>query len=341
MIDLPATYFDRRTSSARAVQLRWHAFDGMLEIKGEGVAARYPRRDVTIEPRLGHNPRVIRLADGTRCEVTDDPAIDQVIATWATSRGPSRFFGLKTAWALLITGAVVLVVAAWAAIHFGLPWGARKIAFMLPADVMRGVGEQTLASLDRGLLQPTRLTHERQLQLQAEFQRFLEKTGDATPYRIEFRAMKEGGANAFALPSGVIIVTDALVQLAGDDRELVGVLAHECGHILHRHALRGVLQNSAVVVAIALVTGDASSATSLGSVLPSYLLQNRFSRDFEREADAHAVDALRKAGIEPRHLATMLDRLAHAHGDGDSVVPEYLRSHPPTPERIKTIDGKR
>lgn len=341
MTEIPATYFDGRTSRARAVVLRWHAFDARLAVSGDGVDARYAKSEVTIESRLGRGPRFIRFADGGRCEVADNTALDAVIATWAPNRAGSWLHRIETSWTHVIIATVALAAISWTAIHSGLPWGARKIAFMLPAGVTRSLGDQTLAALDRTILNPTVLTHARQLELQAGFTRFLAQTGDATPYQIEFRSMKQAGANAFALPSGVIVITDDLVKLAADDQELVGVLAHECGHIVHRHALRAVLQNSAVFVVVALVTGDVSSATAFGGALPTYLLQSRFSREFEREADAHAVEQLGRAGIAPEHLATLLQRLAAAHGESDSEMLGYLRSHPPTPDRIHMITGER
>jgi predicted Zn-dependent protease len=341
MTEIPATYFDGRTSQARAVMLRWHAFDDLLEVTGGGIAARYSKRDVTIESRLGSAPRFIRFTDGGRCEVADNAALDAVIATWAPNRGGSWLHRLETSWTQVIIATIALGIIGWSAIHFGLPWAARKIAFTLPAGITRSLGDQTLAALDQSLLDPTVLTHERQIALKAEFSRFLARTGDTTPYRIEFRSMKQAGANAFALPSGVIVITDDLVKMAENDDEIVGVLAHECGHIVHRHALRAVLQNSAVFVLIALITGDVSSATVFGSALPTYLLQSRFSREFEREADAYAVEQLGKAEIAPTHLATMLQRLAATHGESDSSVLGYLRTHPPTPERIQAINGKR
>lgn len=341
MTEIPATYFDGRTSRPHPVTLRWHAFDGMLEVSGEGVGARYPKREVTVESRLARGPRFIRFKDGGRCEVADNAALDEVIATWAPERSGSWLHRLETSWTHVIVGTVMLAALGWAAIHFGLPWGAHKIAFMLPDGIMRSLGDQTLATLDKTMLEPTVLTHERQIALQAEFTRFLAQVGDTIPYRIEFRSMKQAGANAFALPSGVIVITDDLVKLAQDDKEIVAVLAHECGHIVHRHTLRAILQNSAVFVVIALVTGDVSSATAFGGALPSYLLQNRFSREFEREADAYAVAQLNKGAIAPSHLAAMLERLAATHGEDDSTLLGYLRTHPPTPERIQTINGKR
>ena len=153
--------------------------------------------------------------------------------------------------------------------------------------------------------------------------------------------MRNGGANAFALPSGVIVFTDALIELAQDDREIIAVLAHESGHLEQRHALRTVLQNSVALVALALITGDVSSATAFGGALPAFLLQNRFSREFEREADAHAVAVLRRAGIDPALLATMLERLTKSTGEPDPKLLHYLSTHPSTPERIETITGNK
>jgi predicted Zn-dependent protease len=341
MTEIPATYFDGRTSRPHAVTLRWHAFDDMLEISGPDVAARFAKADVTVESRLGRGPRFVRFAGGGRCEVADNAALDAVIATWAPNRAGSWLHRFETSWPHVVVGAIALGLIGWAAIHFGLPRAARQIAFWLPDSVIRSVGDQTLSALDRTVLAPTVLTHERQLQLQAAFTRFLSAAGDSIPYRVEFRAMKGVGANAFALPSGVIVITDELVKLADDDEEVVAVLAHECGHIVHRHALRAVLQNSAVFVVVALVTGDVSSATAFGSAVPTYLLQSRFSREFEREADTHGVEQLRKAGIAPSRLASVLERLESTHGRHDSRVLDYLSTHPSTPERIRAINGAR
>jgi predicted Zn-dependent protease len=341
MTEIPATYFDGRTSRPRAVTLRWHAFDGVLEITGEGVAARQQRRDVTIESRLGRGPRFIRFADGGRCEVADNAALDEVIATWAPQRAASWLHRMEASWRLVAIAVVVLGALMWAAIHFGLPWAARKVAFMLPAELTTALGDQTLETLDKTMLSPTTLTHERQLALRAQFDAFLKAAGDTAPYKIEFRALKGQGANAFALPSGTIVISDELVLLAEDDREIVAVLAHECGHVRHRHTLRALLQNSAVVVAFALVTGDASSTAAFGSALPTYLLQTKFSREFEREADADAVEKLRAAGLDPGFLATMLGRLSAQHGEGGPSLPAYARSHPPTADRINAIKGGR
>lgn len=345
MTDLPATFFDGRSARSRAVRLRWHAFDRVLEVVPEPGDApplrRVPPKEFTIETRLGRAPRFVRFKDGGRCEVADHPELDALIASWGIQRRGSWLHRIETSWPHVLVAFVLLVAVAAATVFYGLPWAARRVAFALPGELVGKLGSEALETLDRTMFKRTTLTHARQLELQAKFKAFLERTGDATPYRIEFRSGAGIGPNAFALPNGTIVITDELVALAEDDREIVAVLAHECGHVQHRHALRGIVQNSAVFVLLALVTGDVSSATAFGGALPTFLLQNKFSREFEAEADTYAIETLRRADIDPVLLATMLERLRKKHGEVDSKLLDYLRSHPPTPERVERIQGKR
>src|SRR5215217_1483836 len=122
MTEIPATYFDGRTSRPHPVMLRWHAFDAMLEVFGESVNLRFTKRDVTIESRLARGPRFIRFADGGRCEVSDNAALDAVIATWAPNRAGAWLHGFESSWAYVIAASVALAAIGWASLHFGLPW---------------------------------------------------------------------------------------------------------------------------------------------------------------------------------------------------------------------------
>lgn len=342
MIEVPAVYFDGRTSRARAAVLRWRQAERVLVISADGVDREVPREGVTVDSRLGNTPRYVRFADGSRCEVADNDALDRILDEWMPDRSGRWLHRIETSWRWVLGTTVVLTAICAAVIYWGLPWGAKKLAFALPPSVTMDLGDRTLAALDRAFFKPTKLTHERQLALREAFAKFLAASGDTTTYRIEFRAAEEIGANALALPSGTIVFTDELVMMAKDDRELIGVLAHECGHVQRRHALRGVLQNSAVFVVVALVTGDLSSASLVGGALPAYLLEAQFSREFEREADLYAVEKLRAAKVDPGFLADMLARLGEKHGEDQAQLLAYLRTHPPTPERILYIrsDGK-
>jgi Zn-dependent protease with chaperone function len=336
-VGLPAIYHDGRTSRPRPAVLHFAA-DGQLTVEVEGEARVFTQAEVAVDSRLGNAPRFVRLPDGGRCEVADHTALDHALAAWPPQRAAAWLHRVERSWRWVLAATVVLLAVGWAGIHFGLPWAARQVAFALPAKLTTVLGDQTLTLMDKAVFEPTQLPVTRQEELREKFRAFLLQAGDAVAYRVEFRAGGKIGANAFALPSGTIVLTDELVALAKDDGEILGVLAHECGHVRQRHILRTVLQNSAVFLVLALATGDVSSATAFGGALPTYLLQSRFSRVFEAEADAEAAAMMRAAQIPPARLAAMLERLEQAHtGMTDGLVPGYFLSHPPTPERVRAL----
>ncbi len=132
----------------------------------------------------------------------------------------------------------------------------------------------------------------------------------------------------------MIYVTDALVELAPDDDAVLGVLAHELGHIEQRHLMRRLFASAAVGAAAAVLFGDVSTVLA---ALPAILIDLDYSRAMEREADLYAVELLRANGISTGSLATLFERMQQAHDKRgpQSDWPAYLSTHPPTPERIE------
>jgi Zn-dependent protease with chaperone function len=157
--------------------------------------------------------------------------------------------------------------------------------------------------------------------LTARFNELANATGSEGAVRLVFRASPEIGANAVALPSGTVVMTDELVRLAAHEDEVVAVLAHELGHIHGRHALRSLLQHSATVVLIAVATGDLGSVSTLSATLPTFLLEMKYSRAFEFEADDYAAVALPLVGIAPARLAAILQRLEFLARGGRKRLP--------------------
>jgi Zn-dependent protease with chaperone function len=237
-------------------------------------------------------------------------------------------------WLLIVP--IIVIAGLVAAYVYGIPMLAEAVAHRLPASIAETLSESTLASMDRDLFRPSAIPAERRQEIEARFRALKVPAGSKAAYRLEFRKSDEIGANAMALPSGIIVVTDGLVALARDDREIVGVLAHEAGHVERRHGLRGIVQNSLIGMVIAWVIGDVSS---IAAAAPAVLLEASYSRDLEREADLFAIDVLRGNGIPLRHLADMLRRLESAAGaPGTSSALRYLSTHPATDERIARLD---
>ncbi len=342
MSEFNAVYFDGRSARANPVVARFAA-DGSLSLTSPtGETLTFAASTVRVTARLGNAPRHIHLARDRYCETMDNAAVDAALAESGRARGAAWLHRLETSWKAVVIGLAVVAGATWVAIRHGLPAAAERIAYQLPIEVNEQIGRDALATLDRVVFEPSLLLQSRQEEFRGQFRKFLGQVGDDYPYRLEFRSAEKLGANALAFPSGTIVVTDELMELVQDDRELVAVLAHECGHIQGRHGLRTVLQNSAVVVLFSLISGDISGVTALGAALPTLLLESKFSRTFEEEADAHAIAALRRAGMAPDHLADILKRLEESRPDLplETKILDYVSSHPPPPARLKRIRGK-
>jgi Zn-dependent protease with chaperone function len=149
------------------------------------------------------------------------------------------------------------------------------------------------------------------------------------------------GANAFALPGGAIVMTDALVEALGDDDHIAAVLSHELGHVHYRHGARLILQASITALASAAVLGDVSSVASLAATIPTVMLHTSYTRDFERESDRFAFALLRQTGRSPRLFGESLAALEKSRGNEPGKSGRqtgYLSSHPPTEERMKAAE---
>lgn len=330
-----ADYFDGH--SARRVPVTVLLHRGIVAISGEGVRRSARLHRLEVSEKLARAPRILRFADGAYLE-TRDPSLDRLL----------RKNGYREPWVVrwqrnwpaslaALIGLVLLLASGY---QWGLPWAADQLAQHLPDTVERKIGEGQLELLDASYMEPSRLPEARQTALRQAFARLRTPSGQPVAYTLEFRYSRIG-PNAFALANGVIVMTDQLVELAADDRAVLGVLAHELGHLERRHSLRHLLQATGVGVMVHLLLGDVSSVLA---VAPTVLLHQKYSRDFEREADRYAIAMMRANGLPLQPMAALFERLGTRAEEGRqeqahsrSRVLDYLSSHPGDEERIKAL----
>lgn len=341
-----ATYFDGRTSRAQPVRLAVEAGEAVL-FDPEGTALRRaPLVTLRVSERVKHAPRLITFDDGAFCEITDPS--EQIALNALLHRTGYREGWVvlaQNSWKLALGSLLAMVVVLALGYRYGLPWGAKVAAGMVPQRVEAQLGRSTLAALDERWLKPSKLPAAQQDRIRARFAALRAPQATHT-YHIVFR---DGaiGANAFALPGGDIIVTDALVKLVGEGDGLTGVLAHEAGHVEYRHGLRQVIQSSAIGATAALLFGDVSTILS---GVPAALLTLRYSRDYERDADRYAAQLLQANGLSVGAFADVLQALEDTHGGtrkadtskkpdaaSDDDASAFFSSHPLTRERIETL----
>lgn len=328
-MSLDGTYYDGRRPVGVKAALNISA-SGVTLI-GRDDTPHYNLPDLRISPRIADAQRFITLPDGGQFQCADSALLDRF--TQESAEGWIAWLEAKV-W--LAVGGIGIVIAAMLAGYFyGLPKAAEFIAARVPLEAERSMGEQGFAWMEeQNWLQPTTIDGRTQADLHERFNTLRESSPQELHYRLEFRNAPHFGANAFALPGGIIVVTDALVKLAGSHDELVAVLAHEIGHVEHRHTLRLMLQNSVVVLAVATVVGDA--ATLGVAAIPAVLAQTRYSREFESEADEFAFTRLKQRGISPEKFADIMIRMAQSNEKASANKPVgFLSTHPLTESRIE------
>lgn len=164
--------------------------------------------------------------------------------------------------------------------------------------------------------------------------------GNPAEYRVTI--LNSPAVNAFALPTGDVYVTRGLLALANDTSEVAAVLAHEIAHVRAGHALeRAALERRSAL--ISRVAAEVLNDATAGQIVQeqSRISIASFSRQQELEADLIGVKALARAGYDPYGAARFLVSLGRNSasrtalaGQRSSGNPDFLSTHPNTPERV-------
>ena len=238
-LSFTASYFDGLTSRDRPAEVQVSGQN--LLVRSGGLEASYPLRRVNIEPPLAHLRRVLKLPGGARLETDDRRAIAALERRMGRNAGLSLVQRLESNWPAALASVVGVLAFLALFVHYGLPALATVAAQITPPAVMAALDAQSVRAIDGEYLKPSGLSVARQNQLRREFSALAAERGGPYTFRLLFRDGGDlVGANAFALPGGTVFVTDQLIALAQSDREILGVLAHETGHVEHRHAMRQI-----------------------------------------------------------------------------------------------------
>jgi Zn-dependent protease with chaperone function len=343
MISVTGQWYDSKTSAQVSAVCRFYD-NGSIQVErledGASLAS-LSRFDIRVSPRLGSIPRSLYFPDGEKFETQDNETVDRVLTRFKRHSWMRFVHLMESRKRYVLLALAVLVVGLWGTIKYGVPAAAKLIAFRLPPSVDNIASRQTLEVLDRSLLRPSELDKDTQTRLLNHFQPVIQ---DHSDYRLKilFRRGNRLGPNAFALPDGTIVFTDEMVALSKHDDGLTGILVHEIGHIVNRHGMRTVVQDSLLGFALLAITGDVSGSSELFMTFPVFLTQMAYSREFEREADRYALNYMRSHGIPTPYFAQLIRRIDQKMRGiskaSDQKWLDYLSTHPMTEERLKDFE---
>lgn len=328
-----ANYYDGISPRAKRVLVTIQNTHFLFAVTETAANHNYLIKDCMVQAKLGSGKRLIDLPDGSRLE-TDFQDLEPYLPAKSANLFWHAVHYAENHKAVIALTLLGIIGASALLLKYGVPVLAKYAVEATPLSVEKHLGKQTLETLEQeklGYFFPTTLPVTRQATIQNALTTLCKKTGDCPDYQLNFRKSPLIGANAFALTGGYIVITDELIALAKNDDEIIAVLAHELAHVKGRHALRQTFQGTLSGLLIVSITGDASS---IAAGLPTLMLNTRYSRDLESEADNYALQALKTACIPTEAFANILLKLEKSSNNTSVSVPEIVSSHPDTEARV-------
>jgi Zn-dependent protease with chaperone function len=307
-----------------------------------------------IAQRLGNIERRIVLKDGSLFITKDNDGVDKICKRKRKLHSVLHRLETRSSW--VIFSLVLTVFFIFGFVKWGIPWSARQIANALPYETSRLISLHTMTLLDKTIFEESDLSMQRQDEIRKIFQERLVASSPHKEivYTLHFRKWDDM-PNAFALPSGDIVMTDKFVELAESQAQIDAVLFHEMGHVVHRHGLAMVIENTFISVVVMLIAGDSNGLADMGVGLGSFLVTSSYSRGHESEADIYAFDRMLELGIDPHAFTEIMEKITrYVEVDRDTkpsdldrnqksgteeTREDYLSTHPTTANRTKIAEA--
>lgn len=165
-------------------------------------------------------------------------------------------------------------------------------------------------------------------------------------FKWEFNLVQSKDVNAFCMPGGKIVVYEGILPVTQDETSLAIVLGHEIAHAVAKHSAEQMSKQKRSEAGLQLGAGILSvlssdqNINSMATDMASqglYLLNLKYSRNHESEADYMGLVFAAMAGYNPASAVAFWQRMA---ASSKSTTPAWMRTHPTDEKRITDIQQK-
>lgn len=178
------------------------------------------------------------------------------------------------------------------------------------------------------------------------------KAAGMGPGSVKLILVQSPQINAFVAGGANMFIFTGLIEKTENPGELIGVMAHELGHISGGHLIANrqayerasyeSILGAVIGVGAAIASGEGGAAAAVMQGTSS-MAQRRFlahTRVHESSADQAALSFMNIAGVSPQGLVTFLQKL-----ESDELLPadqqtQYMRTHPLTRDRVEAVADK-
>ncbi|MGA1490773.1 MAG: M48 family metallopeptidase [bacterium] len=308
-----------------------------MRSNSEEINLELRRDEMVIQAPVGSLPYKILLAEGHLFEAENNQETKKFLEFCQKPNAESWLSYLEQKKTVILVGIIILAGLVITVPKYGLPWMGDQVAHWIPQSWLMMAGDETLEILDESFFSPSELAPQDQDQFTKEFNRMASLVLKDQTARLVFRQSEEIGPNAFALPGGLVVLTDELVEIAEDQAGVIGVLAHELGHVQLKHPARRLVRSLMALALVSLIFDDAATFAEELAAISGSLISLAYTREFEEEADRAGKEILIGAGLSPIPLANLLRQLSDGCEENCSQLPEWLTTHPSVPSRIEFL----
>jgi hypothetical protein len=249
-----ARFYDGETAQVHAVSVRATASELVIFRQADaGIIARWPIGELAVLGDVQHEavPPVVHKGSEARLLV-EDPELRRQLAALVPQLAPLVAPPLAAGRRVAAFGATVAALAGlfWFAVDYGTEYAAPLLPHALQAKLGESVYDELTADKEECHGKPG-------LRLLNDLANRLAQAADY-PHEITVHVMEGGPVNAFTLPGGILVFYSDLIDQAKSPNQLAGVMAHEIGHVVHYHPMKGVVRQYGIELLVKLVSGGYS-----------------------------------------------------------------------------------
>lgn len=253
---------------------------------------------------------------------------------------------MKFASSVTLAAALLLGLAPAMAQNDGVSVGKNSgFTQLVPAEEIEQAAKQQYAKMMQEAASQKALApagHPQLERLRRIAQRIIPHAGAWNPrakdWQWEVNLIGSKQINAFCMPGGkVAFYTGILEQLQLTDDEVAMIMGHEMAHALREHARERMGKSAATNIGASLLS-QLFGLGDLGQAVAGYgvqLLNLRFGREDESEADLVGMELGARAGFDPRAGITLWQKMAAA---SKGAPPQWLSTHPAGATRIADME---
>ncbi len=323
---ITARYFDGKTATPHDVAVFITSESFMIQtLIGKKILATWQIADAIIISKARKTAPGILGHKGTEEQIIIEDLLNWKEATSLLSHTANRASWIPAS-AASILGMILICIGIITILYKTHPLLTKFAANNFPISWENKIGEHVLETQFSNICASSG---------EQKHSKILAKLKNTIPLSqdIEIYVDNVEDVNALALPGNKIVILKGLITKSKTQEELLGVFAHELGHIEHRHSINSLVNSLGLTFTLSVLLGDSSK---IADMLSTYTILS-YSRDNESQADEYAVKTLIDAKINPEGLPSFFKLVEEVEGNIPAFL-EILSTHPATKERISNIN---